>query len=365
LANMTPLYYACKEGYTESVLRLLTLGATTEIYDEAGRGPLHMACQSDYEPTVALLIDYGASMDAVNTVGNTPLHLCGTFNAVLSSQWLLMRGADRTIRNKSGQSAEEAAVLAGNLELGKRIAAFQNSFIGRGVFMPCVRLKSCQDMLISPTPGQWHQTAPPPPRSSTGEKAPGADAILKNLSQNMHLALKPYRDVKNQLTGNADVMAAFPPAVSSPPAASSAISAALGSNSMGSPAPIKPKRPPVMVASSSVENVSDGGDEVPLSASSRMSVGAPAHPTPERQQSQNKLEMALNATMPSASASDSAQVVSPGAGRPKSRIPTHLDKLRMQIILGTPIVEIDGGQLLSELDHVDKILTEVDSPKSP
>jgi ankyrin repeat protein len=45
--GLTPLYYACMQGNTECVLRLLLAKADTEIFDENGRGPLHLVSRTD------------------------------------------------------------------------------------------------------------------------------------------------------------------------------------------------------------------------------------------------------------------------------------------------------------------------------
>jgi ankyrin repeat protein len=42
ILGLTPLYYACSQGNTECVLRLLLAKADTEVFDENGKGPLHL-----------------------------------------------------------------------------------------------------------------------------------------------------------------------------------------------------------------------------------------------------------------------------------------------------------------------------------
>jgi ankyrin repeat protein len=44
--------------------------------------------------------------------GNTPLHIAATRNYKESVKWLLLRGADPTIKNKSGKTARDLAQQA-------------------------------------------------------------------------------------------------------------------------------------------------------------------------------------------------------------------------------------------------------------
>jgi ankyrin repeat protein len=56
-----------------------------------------------------LLIDFGANIHAQNVAGNTPLHVCATRNFKESVKWLLQRGADPLLKNKSGKTATDLA----------------------------------------------------------------------------------------------------------------------------------------------------------------------------------------------------------------------------------------------------------------
>ncbi|KAJ3049901.1 hypothetical protein HK097_009108 [Rhizophlyctis rosea] len=115
--GLTPLWYAASGGHTECVMRLLVARAETDVVDEKGWAPLHLACAASNEPICALLIDHGAGLNLTNTVGNTPLHVCATRNAVGCARWLLLRGAEKEKANKGGQTAQQLAVMSGNLDL--------------------------------------------------------------------------------------------------------------------------------------------------------------------------------------------------------------------------------------------------------
>lgn len=79
---------------------------------------------------VALLIDFGANLTAVNIAGNTPLHTASSRNAKECVQWLLKRGSDRTKVNKTGQTPQQIAVMAGLTEIANVIQSFKDEDIG-------------------------------------------------------------------------------------------------------------------------------------------------------------------------------------------------------------------------------------------
>ncbi|KAI8825808.1 uncharacterized protein EV422DRAFT_514223 [Fimicolochytrium jonesii] len=119
--GLTPLYYATLHLHADAVLRLLVARADTEIFDESGKGPLHMACFHNHEAIASILIDLGANLNAPNAVGNTPLHVCATRDAKDCARWLLLRGCERELVNKSGQTAAQLAGLSGSSEIGDLI----------------------------------------------------------------------------------------------------------------------------------------------------------------------------------------------------------------------------------------------------
>lgn len=79
--------------------------------DAAGSTALHWACYSASEKAVAALIAWGAEMDGQEHVhGATPLHLAVIAGSARIVKWLLIAGCDRSIRNKSGQTARDLAL---------------------------------------------------------------------------------------------------------------------------------------------------------------------------------------------------------------------------------------------------------------
>ncbi|KAJ3391021.1 SH3 and multiple ankyrin repeat domains protein 2 [Lobulomyces angularis] len=129
ILGLTPLSYATSSDSAECVHRLLLAKAETEIFDENKKGPLHQACLNNNEYVTWLLIDFGANINALNISGNTPLHVAATRNARNCAKWLLIRGCNRELLNKSGQNASQAALMSGNAELSELIKNFKDEDI--------------------------------------------------------------------------------------------------------------------------------------------------------------------------------------------------------------------------------------------
>ena len=70
-------------------------------------------------------------MNARNASGNTPLHVCAVNNQEACARTLLFRGADKTALNYAGQTADQVAVIAGNLELAEVIQTHRSDDVGK------------------------------------------------------------------------------------------------------------------------------------------------------------------------------------------------------------------------------------------
>lgn len=81
------------------------------------------------EAILALLIDFGADITAINIAGNTPLHTAAVRNSKNCIDALLIRGADRTTINRTGQTAEKIANLGGFNDIVKTIQEFNDECI--------------------------------------------------------------------------------------------------------------------------------------------------------------------------------------------------------------------------------------------
>ena len=133
------MMWACgRTAHPDSVLimeLLLAMGADVNAVDVQGRTPLHFAADHERRDCVDFLLEHGAAINVQTTEwGETPLH-----HAVKSHldpfsrstqmnnimQVLVEAGADKTIRNKAGDtpfnSAEKAQLPA--LKHRKKAAA--------------------------------------------------------------------------------------------------------------------------------------------------------------------------------------------------------------------------------------------------
>ena len=70
---------------------------------------------------VRLLLEHAAYIDAEAPNGNTPLVMAAEFGEIDVARLLLHEGADPTIRNRSGQTALDAARKAGRDGLAQDI----------------------------------------------------------------------------------------------------------------------------------------------------------------------------------------------------------------------------------------------------
>jgi uncharacterized protein len=115
----TALMNAAIDGKEEMVRTLLQYGADPNIQDRLGYSALHFASQNFHVATVELFLNNGAQVNVQDNIGNTPL-----FRAVMNSKGrgdvirlLLKAGADRTLKNKHGNSAEDAANTIDNYDI--------------------------------------------------------------------------------------------------------------------------------------------------------------------------------------------------------------------------------------------------------
>ena len=74
-----------------------------DVPSELGITPLHCACIQGSNKAVDLLLDLGANINAVDNEGNNCLHYAANSNNVSLVKKLLVRGADKTLRNNKNQ----------------------------------------------------------------------------------------------------------------------------------------------------------------------------------------------------------------------------------------------------------------------
>jgi ankyrin repeat protein len=106
----TMLHIATNCDHTDIMIQLLRRNAKINAKDRYGQTPLHIAAQEGHHKALRLLLDFGADVNARDMGGETPL-----FSAIRSG-WseymireLLVRGADRFIRNFNRKSPTQVA----------------------------------------------------------------------------------------------------------------------------------------------------------------------------------------------------------------------------------------------------------------
>jgi len=117
----SPLMMAALRGNLEAARTLIARDADV---NKTGWTPLHYAASSSSahaQAMVRLLLEHAAYIDAEAPNGNTPLVMAAEFGEIDVARLLLHEGADPTIRNRSGQTALDAARKAGREGLARDI----------------------------------------------------------------------------------------------------------------------------------------------------------------------------------------------------------------------------------------------------
>ncbi|TRY95467.1 hypothetical protein DNTS_000439, partial [Danionella cerebrum] len=103
--GLTALYHTVTTGGdTYCCQLLLSRNAALCCQDENGWQETHQACRHGHVEHLEYLLGYGADMSAQNASGNTPLHICALYNQEQCAAVLLLRGAEKDLRNHSSQS---------------------------------------------------------------------------------------------------------------------------------------------------------------------------------------------------------------------------------------------------------------------
>lgn len=167
--GLTSLHQSSIHCRKESIVTLLELGASPNVYDEKGLTPLyhsvlhkqveylhdsayccqllledhsmvdcrdeslstelHQACRLGLVQHVEHLLFYRANINAMNLAGNTPLHICAATNQEACIRVLLFRGADPTIVNKSNQTPYELALISQNNSIASIIQSHRTDHV--------------------------------------------------------------------------------------------------------------------------------------------------------------------------------------------------------------------------------------------
>ena len=91
---------------------LLDCSWDIEAKDDEGARPLHYAAAEGHLQMIQLLLRRGAMVDCQSNHNTTPLHLAARERHAAAVSLLLSLGADRTIKIKFGNTAEDIATGA-------------------------------------------------------------------------------------------------------------------------------------------------------------------------------------------------------------------------------------------------------------
>jgi uncharacterized protein len=111
----TPLIVAVVEQHEEVVQLLLENGANPNVSAGFDWKPLHFAITQNYASTsiIALLLEHGAYVNSRTSLAVTPLHRAAGFCKLEVVNFLLQEGADKTLQDKYGLTAEKRAQKSG------------------------------------------------------------------------------------------------------------------------------------------------------------------------------------------------------------------------------------------------------------
>jgi ankyrin repeat protein len=113
--GLSPLQTAINEQHVQAVKLLLEMGADPNIVGNFDWRPLHSAITATAaEPEIIiLLIEHGADIDSRTSLLVTPLHRAAGFCKLDAVKILLQSGADRSLTETYGLTAEQRARKAG------------------------------------------------------------------------------------------------------------------------------------------------------------------------------------------------------------------------------------------------------------
>uniref|UniRef100_A0AAY4B0J0 SH3 and multiple ankyrin repeat domains 2b n=1 Tax=Denticeps clupeoides TaxID=299321 RepID=A0AAY4B0J0_9TELE len=103
--SLTPLYHTVLVGGDPTCCELLLRSrASVACHDENGWHEVHQACRYGHVQHLEHLLFYGANMSVQNASGNTALHICALYKQENCARVLLVRGANKEVKNYRGQS---------------------------------------------------------------------------------------------------------------------------------------------------------------------------------------------------------------------------------------------------------------------
>jgi ankyrin repeat protein len=119
-ADESALMMAALKGQTDLARRLIARGADV---NKTGWSPLHYAATGGHQAMIGLLLDAHAYIDAESPNGTTPLMMAAQYGSIAAVRQLLEAGADASLRNQLGLTAQDFALRAERRDAAELIAA--------------------------------------------------------------------------------------------------------------------------------------------------------------------------------------------------------------------------------------------------
>ena len=113
----TPLILAIYNNSADATKLLLSKGANPNAQDKSGNNALMGAAFRGYPEMAKILIDNKADVNQVNYSGASSLIFAVTFGQNDIAKQLISAGADLTIKDNSGKTAKDHAILQENKEM--------------------------------------------------------------------------------------------------------------------------------------------------------------------------------------------------------------------------------------------------------
>ncbi len=118
-ADESALMMAALKGQADLARRLIARGADV---NKTGWTPLHYAATGGHQALIAMLLDAHAYIDAESPNGTTPLMMAAQYGSVAAVRQLLEAGADASLKNQLGLSAQDFAFRAQRQDVAELIA---------------------------------------------------------------------------------------------------------------------------------------------------------------------------------------------------------------------------------------------------
>jgi ankyrin repeat protein len=114
------LMMAALKGHADMARRLIARGADV---NKTGWAPLHYAATGSHAALITMLLDAHAYIDAESPNGTTPLMMASQYGSAAAVRQLLDAGADASLKNQLGLSAQDFAMRSGRQEVVEILAA--------------------------------------------------------------------------------------------------------------------------------------------------------------------------------------------------------------------------------------------------